>query len=170
MYRKYEVLKLSRVILLALLGLFTVRSAGAVNMTFTGTLVSAPRCTMTLSDIAIDFGPVDVNRVQAGNDSFDKWEVQYNPSCTNTQNSSNYTVSLTFGGVPAVGSTQALSTTNKSVGVVMVDSANKVLTINQAVNVNNLADWPKLYVRLAKLSALVEGSFSASGTLIIAVQ
>lgn len=168
-----KVIKFARLSLLALVGGLAAQSAGAVNMQFSGTLVSAPECKMSDTPIVISFDVVRVETILAGNQTFVSLPVTYSPTCTNIQNASRYTVSLTFGGVAANWNASALTTSNTHVGIIMEDGAGNAFELNKAVAIKDLSNWPRLYVKLARLitsSSIPTGNLTASGTLIITIQ
>ena len=147
------------------------QSAGAVDLQFSGTLISAPKCTMSATAVTVDFGDRDIAKLTTGGGTFDSARVWYDPKCTNTQDASKFTVNLIFQGTPAIGNDKALSTDNTGLGILLKDAFGKVLEINTSFLVKDLANPPSIHAYPIKLNENVAGgTFKASGTLIFDIK
>lgn len=164
-------LKYARLSLLALVVGGGAQSAGAVDLQFSGTLISAPKCTMSMTAVTVDFGDRDIAKLTTSGGNFDEARVSYSPKCTNTQDASKFTVNLIFQGVAAVGNDKALSTNNAGLGILLKDQFGKLLELNTPFLVKDLAYPPSIYAYPIKLNESVAGgSFKASGTLIFDIK
>jgi len=171
MCKRNVLLKYARLSLLALVVGGGAQSAGAVDIQFSGTLFSAPKCTMTTSDINVAFGDLDIAKLTTSGGNYDEVRVWYDPKCTNTQDASKFTVALIFAGTAADGNAQALSTNNPGLGILLKDQYGKVFEVNKPFIVASLAFMPSIYAYPIKLNENVAGgTFKASGTLIFDVK
>ncbi|MBN0978583.1 fimbrial protein [Pseudomonas sp. SDM007_2] len=171
MCKRNVLLKYARLSLLALLVGGGAQSAGAVDMQFSGTLISAPKCTLSTSDVIVEFGDLDIAKLTTAGGNYDQVRVWYDPKCTNTQDASKFTVNLIFQGTPAVGNAQALSTNNAGLGILLKDQGGRVLEVNSPFLVKDLAFVPSIWAYPIKLNENVAGgTFKASGTLIFDIK
>ncbi|MDD1135708.1 fimbrial protein [Pseudomonas shahriarae] len=156
-------------LVLLLLGMLDVsRAEAAVEMSFSGKLVSGPACTINTQPVTIDFGRVDVDKLEAGISKLKL--VDYTPVCKDYNNESLYAVKLMFGGARATWNYE-LPTSNSSVAVGMYDGNNRQFKVNTPVTITDLRNWPKLYVKLVKNGAVLkEGTFTAAGTITMTIE
>lgn len=155
--------------LLLVVGMLKTQPAVAsVDMSFSGKLISGPDCTINTKPVTIDFGRVNMDKLDAGVSELKL--VDYTPVCQDANNESLYTVKLMFGGAQSTSNFE-LPTTNSSVAVAMYDGNNRQFRVNTPVTITDLKSWPKLYVKLVKSgSVLKEGAFAATGTITMAIE
>jgi type 1 fimbria pilin len=158
---------LARLILLALPGVLMIDSVEAADMKFSGVLISAPECTMSTKPITVDFGTVDVAKIENLNSE----PVIYSPSCSNIEDASKFTVKMTLNGISAAGDASYLNTDNPILGIRFMGGDGVTIRLNTPVLVKDLKVWPKIYAKLYRFPGeVVVGPFKASGTITIDIQ
>ncbi|MHC8339467.1 fimbrial protein [Pseudomonas sp. HLT2-19-2] len=152
---------------LVVAGLIASPCVNATGMSFSGTLISAPVCTMTEKPMDIKFGLVDVMKVDSG-----RYEqpVEYTPKCVNTEHASQFYVSLAFKGDVSNFESSYLATDNVNLAIKVWDGTN-VLAVNRSMLVYDITKFPALKAVLMKRpnANLSGGKFSATATLRIDV-
>lgn len=157
--------------LLVTVGLLHAPTAEAVDMLFSGRLVTAPHCTMTTEPITVDYGLVDVDKLAQSTKYYYEQEVVYSPKCVNLTYQDAYTVELVMTGNPASFDNRYLATDVEGLGI-QIQLLNTVSSINKAWQNKDPFNWPPMYALLVKdpMAKLKVGPFNASATLVIMVQ
>lgn len=167
MSKKYSGHQWSLLAVSVVAGLIASPCINAAGMSFSGTLISAPKCTMTEKPLDIKFGLVDVSLVEYG-----KYQqtVEYDPKCEDSEYANQFTVSLIMrGGVSSFNGTY-LATDHDNLAIKVWDGS-KVLEVNRSFFVNDPKKFPVLKAMLMKRpnASLSAGKFSATATLMIDV-
>jgi len=153
-------------------GLLHSPLAEAVDMLFTGRLITAPRCTLTTEPITVRYGLVDVDKLAQPGKHYYEQEVIYSPQCVNLTYQDAYTVELLMVGASASFDNRYLATDVEGLAIQMQLSNNTVISVNKAWTNKDPRNWPSLYALLVKdpKAKLDTGTFKASATMVILVQ
>lgn len=152
---------------LAVVNLIASPDANAVGMSFSGTLIAAPKCTMTENPIDIKFGLVDVVKVHLG--TYEQ-PVEYSPKCEDSAHASSFYVALLLKGGESSFNAAYLATDNDDLAIKVWDGST-LLQVNRALFINDQKRFPVLKAVLMKRTnaSLGAGKFSATATLVIEV-
>ena len=157
--------------LLISVGLLRAPTAEAVEMLFSGRLITAPSCTMTTEPITVDYGLVDVDKLAQPGTYYYEQKVIYSPKCVNLTHQDAYTVELVMVGRPASFDSRYLATDVEGLAI-QIALDNTVVNINKGWVNKDPRYWPDIYVRLMRdpKVKLDVGVFNASATMVIIVQ
>lgn len=171
MKNKKGVLDCTLLALLVTIGLLHAPMAEAVDMLFSGRLVTAPRCTMTTEPITVNYGLVDVDKLAQSGKYYYEREVVYSPKCVNLTYQDAYTVELVMTGNSASFDNRYLATDVEGLAI-QIGINNTVVSINKGWVNKDARYWPDIYALLVKdpKAKLKVGPFNASATLVIMVQ
>lgn len=154
---------LGQLLLAGLLGTtFLVQAAGEADMTFHGTLITPPPCTINDGErIDVNFGErLGINKVDGVNY---RMPVNYQISCE--QGDSGWSLSLSLSGTPVVFDEQALQSDRADLAI-RVYWNDTPFTPNSRLDINP-ANPPRLEAVPVKRTGatLTEGAFEAWATL-----
>lgn len=144
-------------------GIGTVQAEGDVDMTFRGTLIEPPPCTINDGNrVDVNFGErVGINKVDGVNY---RQVLNYQLSCQNT-GSSSWELTLSLSGATAGFDNQALLTNKENLGIRLYQN-DQPFTPGSTLNID-LTNPPRLAAVPVKRegATLTEGTFEAWATL-----
>lgn len=139
---------------------FLTSAVHAADMSFRGTLIEPPPCTINNGDIITEFGE-DLMTTRIDGAQYRK-EIEYNISCTSQSNNS---MTLSIVGTEAPFGAGYLRTDYSYLGI-KISTSLREFPINTQSNFN-YPDWPKLYATPVKWpgAALQGRSFRATAVM-----
>lgn len=144
-------------------GVITVQAEGGVDVTFSGTLIEPPPCTINDGNrVDVNFGErVGINKVDGVNY---RQTLNYQIFCENT-GSGSWALTLSLSGSPAVFDNQALLTNKENLGIRLYQN-DKPFTPGSTLDID-LANPPRLEAVPVKSegTTLTEGTFETWATL-----